>query len=941
MSRWRNVRRGSPCAICDRTTWCSYSDDGQWALCRRLDAGGEHRVDRAGMEYWLHRLDGARSGPPPPLPEPTTERAAAPDLDRVYGALLRALHLSAHHRESLRGRGLEDRAIEEGMYRTLPARGRAALAREMVERFPERLLLAVPGFRVAEGFRLADRAAYLTVGGPAGLVVPVLDAEHRVVALKVRRDEAHAEAKYVYLSSTGAGGPGPGAPIHVPRWAEAGDQVRVTEGELKADVATRLSGVPTISVPGVSGWRAVIPVLRTLGARRVLLAFDADASTNEAVARASEATAAALAADGHEVFVETWDPVQGKGIDDALAARAEIVATAAADGRLAAPPTVAQPSRSPRPSAYRATEDGFVWERVTADGPVRIRLTNFTATIATEIVEDDGVDTRRRFEVEARLNGCSRRFTVPADSFASMSWVAEHLGARAIIFPGFGLRDHARAAVQVLSTAVSERRVFSHTGWRELPSGWAWLHAGGAIGACGSVPGVEVALPSPLAGFSLPEPPEGDELAEALRASLRLLEVGPDAVTVPLLAAAYRAAMPGVDFGLHLAGPSGAGKSELASLVQRHYGAGMDARHLPGSWSSTGNALELLASAAKDALLVVDDFAPVGALADVQRAHREADRLLRAQGNGAGRLRMHSEGGLRPVRFPRGLILSTGEDVPRGQSLRARLLVTELGPDDVDWTRLTSSQKDASEGLYGRALAGFLQWAASRYVSVTDALRRRAAQLGREACSSAAHRRTPEIVGNLAAGLELVLQVARSAGVVSDEEETRLWSRMWSALGEAAWAQARHQTRASPADRFVELLAAALACGRAHLAAPDGCQPEPPGAWGWRNEGHLGWEPRGERIGWIDGQEIYLEPTAAHAVAERLAHEVGEPLALNPYTLRRRIKERGLLATTDRNRESLTVRRVLEGHRREVLHLKVMSLSGASEPEREREEVER
>ena len=41
-------------------------------------------------------------------------------------------------------------------------------------------------------------------------------------------------------------------------------------------------------------------------------------------------------------------------------------------------------------------------------------------------------------------------------------------------------------------------------------------------------------------------------------------------------------------------------KTELAALAQQHYGAGLDARHLPGSWSSMGNSLEALAFAAKD-----------------------------------------------------------------------------------------------------------------------------------------------------------------------------------------------------------------------------------------------------------------------------------------------------------------------------------------------------
>src|SRR5207253_10354096 len=140
------------------------------------------------------------------------------------------------------------------------------------------------------------------------------------------------------------------------------------------------------------------------------------------------------------------------------------------------------------PGGYRATPAGLVWDRPTRDGPVELRLTNFVATIATDVVEDDGAELRRRFEIEAHLFRSCRRFSVPAEAFPSMGWAAEHLGARAIVYPGLGLRDHARTAVQVLSGEVPEHHVHCHTGWREREQGWAYLHAGGAIGARGPIP---------------------------------------------------------------------------------------------------------------------------------------------------------------------------------------------------------------------------------------------------------------------------------------------------------------------------------------------------------------------------------------------------------------------------------------------------------------------
>ena len=82
------------------------------------------------------------------------------------------------------------------------------------------------------------------------------------------------------------------------------------------------------------------------------------------------------------------------------------------------------------------------------------------------------------------------------------------------------------------------------------------------------------------------------------------------------------------------------------------------------------------------------------------------------------RQRLRADGSLQPTRPPRGLILSTGEDVPKGQSLRARMLILQLGLDDVDWRRLTGCQREATSGLYAQALADFICWLAPRYAEV-------------------------------------------------------------------------------------------------------------------------------------------------------------------------------------------------------------------------------
>jgi hypothetical protein len=489
-------------------------------------------------------------------------------------------------------------------------------------------------------------------------------------------------------------------------------------------------------------------------------------------------------------------------------------------------------------------------------------------------------------------------------------------------------------ALQLQSGNVLQRIVFRHVGWRKIGESWFYLHAGGAIGSAGLVDDIPVSLPEPLAGFNLPAPPEGADLAAAVRTSLGLLALGPDRATFPLLAAVYRAVLGDTDFSLHLSGPTGCYKSEAAALVQQHFGAGMVRTALPANWGSTANALEGLAFAAKDALLVVDDFCPTGSAADVQRCHKEADRLFRGQGNRAGRQRMRADATLRPAKPPRGLVLSTGEDTRRGQSLRARLLVLEISPGDFGPAppdpnpTLTGCQRDAAAGLYARALAGFVRWLAPRLDEIRARLRAELFELRDRARGEGQHARTPGIVADLALGIRYFLDFAEASGTISTSERGDLWERGWAALGEAAARQAAQIASAEPAGLFLRLLSAAVASGNAHIADEHGNAPREPQRWGWRPEEYYTgggtdtrYKPLGMCVGWIAEGDVYLEPDASYAAVQRFAREQNESFGVSAQTLRRRLKEKSLLTTVDEARGKLTVRKTLQGARRDVLHI--------------------
>jgi primase-like protein len=520
-------------------------------------------------------------------------------------------------------------------------------------------------------------------------------------------------------------------------------------------------------------------------------------------------------------------------------------------------------------STYQVTPDGFCHLKPTRDGNIPIRLTNFTAAIVSDIAEVDGVETRRVFELEATLKKRTNRFSVSATQFIAMNWPIETLGTGAVIYPN--QKDHARCAIQEASSNVQEQSVFTHTGWREVDGKWVYLHGGGAISEDGAAQGIAVKLPSDLSHFVLPDPPKGDELVRAIKASIGMLDVMSSSITFPLLAAIYRAPLGICFFSEHISGNTGQGKSQMTALAQQHFGAGFDAEHLPASWSSTANAIEHQGFTAKDAILAIDDFAPNGRTSDVQRLHREADRILRAQGNHSGRQRMRADATLRPTKPPRCMFISTGEDVPAGQSLRARLLILEVGPNVMDWDRLTLAQENARNGLYAQAMAGYLRWLAPFYEEIQAGLKNRLAEMREFATGKGMHKRLPDIIANLAVGLDYFLRFAAESGALTKADADRLWEEGWRSIGAAAAAQAQYQVASDPVAVFLDLLQAAVASGQAHVASKSGGAPENAKAWGWRD---VNYEkvPQGKRIGWVEGEDLYLEPTAAMSVVQSLGN---------------------------------------------------------------------
>jgi hypothetical protein len=183
------------------------------------------------------------------------------------------------------------------------------------------------------------------------------------------------------------------------------------------------------------------------------------------------------------------------------------------------------------------------------------------------------------------------------------------------------------------------------------------------------------------------------------------------------------------------------------------------------------------------------------------------------------------------------------------------------------------------------------------------------------------------------AGIDSFMRFAVDVGALDVDDAKTCLRIFWGALGEASKAQPQHLEASDPALRFIELLRSGISSGAAHVASPKGGSPDgTEQACGWRASEDKEWKPQGRRVGWIEGDSIYLDADAALGVVQELAHKIGETIPVTPHTLRKRLRERQLLASVDDNRGVQTVRRTLEDSRREVLHLEARKVFPPTDP---------
>ena len=246
------------------------------------------------------------------------------ERSEIYLEFLKLLRLEKDHLTNLLNRGLSTEIIKGNMYKSFPTdkTERQWICDNLAARYD---LTDVPGF-----YRSGGR--WSIIGLKSGILIPICSKDNLIQGLQIRFDNPPVKritaadgkvtekvgGRFRWLSTGGNGftdGTGITSYIHVTGDVSS-DTLYLTEGGMKADIASYLSGGRLfIGLTGVQNVRYLKEIVTSLHPKRIVECLDMDVRTNPQVQRA-QSKIQAICTPLCEEYRRFFWPKEQKGIDD-------------------------------------------------------------------------------------------------------------------------------------------------------------------------------------------------------------------------------------------------------------------------------------------------------------------------------------------------------------------------------------------------------------------------------------------------------------------------------------------------------------------------------------------------------------------------------------------------------------------------------------------------
>lgn len=473
--------------------------------------------------------------------------------------------------------------------------------------------------------------------------------------------------------------------------------------------------------------------------------------------------------------------------------------------------------------------------RIYYDG---LALANFQARITHQLTLDDGQNApETRYTITGALaSGAKLRpLEVPSEEFMAGKWLSRW-GARAMLHVPPRQYWQLMLAIQSISSdEMKDETIHTYSGWSRLNGEPAYLTTSGAITAEGLQPSARVELGHEVGNlrhYRLPAPPEKPK--EAIRESLRFLDLAPDHVSVPIWLGMYGAPLTvfrSLDAVLWVYGATQSKKSTLTMLALTHFGPGFingTKFRAPMDWLSTFTAIEGALFTAKDVPMVIDDYTPQATDDARRRLLKTAQDVIRTVGNRSTRGRASGDLSMRAPRPPRGLVIATSEKQLEVQSTVGRMVYVTIERGDVKTSEKGDSPLDKAQhtngeggpGLYAQSMAAYVQWMARNWEAVKSVSENWYEQYNTQARSlfAAAQGRMMDIYASLRLTGHVVCDFAEDAGAITSRQRKDYDARIDEALVKVLREHSLSVGAQSPARRLCEALHTLVAQRRVYLA---------------------------------------------------------------------------------------------------------------------------
>ena len=545
------------------------------------------------------------------------------------------------------------------------------------------------------------------------------------------------------------------------------------------------------------------------------------------------------------------------------------------------------------PAPY-AVKDGSLGYMKSEKGgePYFVKLCNFVPFIASQLIVDDGAETKVRVEIGGfDFHGRPlQTITVPDEKFNSLDWVRNNWGYEFNLETGQTVKDRIRYFLQATAVQADKKKVYAATGWKRISGQWEFL-----------MPGDEthtVCLEGRCAVYGF----HRDANLDAVLKSLSLpYAVAPRNVMMPLVAFAFlsplnsflKKAQHEPKTILMLCGKTGSKKSTLAALICSFFGR-FSTTELPLSFRDTANSIIRQSFALKDVLTVIDDYHPSTGK-DAAQMNASAQMIFRAYGNRVGRGRLNANSEPMTDRYPQGNAIITAEFLPDvGESGTARFITLELGRTDVNNEELSYYQQLAADGVLSSCMYQYTEWIKEKYLTgdktedkfvkylaeICNDCRKELAEKGNHNRIKLRDRLLDDMV-SLHVGFSFFCEFLVAKNCIMPEAKPAMLEEFDAVILALAAKQQSQTEQEQPTHKFLRKLKSLIDSGAVGIAKKE------------ISEDYPTLDPP-RLVGYEDGAYYYLDKTLSHRAVKKLCDDQGEGFAVSENGLAKALLSEGI-----------------------------------------------